>query len=137
MVADALAQEGPGAGSLTPGRKYLAGVLVICLVAFGITRLLAPATQLSVRATLAMGGALQLPLGWWLVRSVGSQKYLLPWVLGMLARLLGLGLIGLLVVPAQGWDPRAPLFALVLFFSATLAVEGLVLWTEHFGTGAR
>lgn len=89
-----------------------------------------------VQATLAMGALLQLPLGWWLVRSVGSERFMAPWVLGMAARLAGLAVIGLVVVPARGWQPEAPLLALVLLFCGTLAVEGLVLWTEHFGTRA-
>ena len=98
--------------------------------------MLPAAVQSPVRVTLAMGTLLQLPLGWWLVRSVGSPRFLTPWVLGMLARLVVLGLVGLVVVPARGWPLEAPLLALVLLFGATLSVEGAVLWTEHFGTRA-
>ena len=83
-----------------------------------------------------MGAALQLPLGWWLIRWVGSERWLVPWVVGMLARLAGLAFIGLVIVPAEGWQPERPLLAVVLLFVATLVLEGLVLWTEHFVTGA-
>jgi hypothetical protein len=96
--------------------------------------LLAPGSRGPVWISLGLGALLQLPLGWWLVRSVGSPRFLLPWVLGMLARLAGLAAMGLLLAPAWGWNAQAPMVALVLLFTGMLVVEAWVLWTEQFGT---
>jgi hypothetical protein len=112
------------------------GVGVLWAVAWAVSEMLPPELRVPVRATLAMGAALQLPLGWWLISSVGSERWLVPWVVGILARLTGLAVIGLVVMPSLGWQPESPLLAVVLLFVGTLLIEGLVLWTEHFGTRA-
>lgn len=116
--------------------KYAVGVGLVALLSWAGSLMVPTPARTVLWLTLTVGAALQLPLGWWLVRWVGSRQVVLPWVLGMLARLAGLALVGLVLIPALGGDPEMPLVGLVLFYAATLGVEGLVLWHEHLGTQA-
>ncbi len=76
---------------------------------------------------LLLAFALQAPLGWWLVRSVGTDRFMVVWAAGMGARVAVVGVMGLIGVRALGLAPAAVLVPLVALFVALLALEVSVL----------
>jgi hypothetical protein len=79
---------------------------------------------------LSLAMAVQVPLGSWLLATLGTDRFLPVWVLGMLARLVLIALAGLLLFPALHWPTAPGLITLVLLLMASLALEGLVLLFE-------
>jgi len=79
---------------------------------------------------LGLALTLQIPLGLWLLHSLGSDRFLPIWVAGILARLTLVGVAGLALFPAFGWPAAPGLLGLVLLLMASLALEGLVLLVE-------
>jgi hypothetical protein len=114
------------------GRVYLQGVVLVAMVGFGLVFLL-PGELAPKLTAVAVGIAVQGPLGWWLVKSVGSPKFLAVWPIGILARFLVLGLMALLVFPALHWRLSPGLLLLGGVLVALLFLEGLVAWLK---TGA-
>jgi hypothetical protein len=88
---------------------------------------------------LALGLAMsvQIPLGTWLLASLGSDRFLPVWVLGMLTRLALIGVAGLVLFPAFHWPVAPGLITLLLLLMASLALEGLVLLFEFREVGAQ
>jgi len=70
--------------------------------------------------------ALQGPLGWWLVASLGTERFFGIWAFGIFLRLLLVGIMGLVVIPALGLPAAPVLLTLVGFLMASLGVEGVV-----------
>jgi hypothetical protein len=81
-----------------------------------------PGWWLALGITMAVQG----PLGWWLMVSIGTERFLMVWALGTLVRLAVVALTGLVVVPALGWSPAPALLALAGFLLVSLALEGIV-----------
>jgi hypothetical protein len=77
---------------------------------------------------LALGLALvvQAPLGWWLMTSLGTERFLGVWAVGIFLRLALVAITGLVLVPALGLPAAPALLALVGFLMASLAIEGVV-----------
>ena len=112
------------------GSRYLLGmgaVLVLFLVPLSIAP---PDWRPSLWLALGLAMAIQLPLGFWVLLCVGSDRFLPVWILGMLARLALVGVAGLAVYPALRWPMEPGLISLVLLLVASLALEGLVLLLE-------
>jgi hypothetical protein len=65
----------------------------------------------------------QGPLGWWLVRSIGTPRFFVVWGIGFAARLVLLGVMALVVAPALGWAAPAALVPLALLLVASIGVE--------------
>ena len=122
---------------MTTGKRYLLGLAVAGTAAL-IVGLTLPATW-TKGYWLAMGAAfaVQAPLGWWLVRSVGTPRFLRVWVLGMAARLATLGLVAAVVAPRLHWPLEPILFSLAGALVALLIVEGAVISFERLQTEAR
>lgn len=116
---------------MTAGRRYLTGVAI---VAAG-TALLVLAVPAPVRLPAAWGGAvglvLQAPLGWWAVRSIGTDRFLPVWGLGTLVRFTVVLVTGFVVQPALGRRTGPMLGAMVGVLVALLLVEGVTALREH------
>ena len=80
---------------------------------------------------------LQAPLGWWAVQSLGTERFLIVWGLGLIVRFAVVAIVGLAVVPLLGWSPGPTLEALVGVLIALLFVEGITAWREFTGEGDR
>jgi hypothetical protein len=78
----------------------------------------------------------QIPLGLWLLSTLGSDRFLPVWVLGMLVRLAVVGVAGLALFPTLRWPAAPGLLSLVLLLMASLGLEGLVLLLEFREAGA-
>ena len=122
---------------MSPGRVYIAGLVAVAVGGAGVAALLAGSQRTAVLVSLLLSVAVQGPLGWWLVRTVGTQRFLGVWVIGILARFGVLGIMALLVFPALGWplSPALPVLGGLLL--ALLLLEGLVVWLEHSQGEAR
>ncbi|MGH7703179.1 MAG: hypothetical protein ACREMO_08795 [Gemmatimonadales bacterium] len=108
-------------------RHYLIGSGTIALAALPLAWLVQPANRPGVWLGLGLALAVQLPLGWWLLESVGTRRFIPVWVLGMLLRLLLVGLTGLVIVPALNWPLGPVLISLAVLLVSFLLLEGAVL----------
>ena len=80
---------------------------------------------------LLIGLLIQAPLGWWTLRSIGTEKFQLVWAGGMLIRLLAVAVAALVLVPMFHWDLSVFLLALVVTLLALLLVEAATAVREH------
>jgi hypothetical protein len=103
--------------------RYVAGVSAVVVLTIA-TALLVPVTaRTAVWVALAIALVVQAPLGWWLIRNLGTERFLLAWAGGILARFATLALAGLVIVPRLGVAMAPTLFALVAILMALVAVE--------------
>jgi hypothetical protein len=109
-----------------------AGLLAV-LIAVAVE----PAVRREVVWGIATGFLVQVPLGWWTLRSIGSERFQLAWVAGMLGRLALVAIAGLVVIPALGWQMGPALGTLVGTALALLLVEAVTALREHSGINAR
>lgn len=119
--------------------RYGAGLAVIALGAATAAARVPVGTGRDVLAGAALGLLIQGPLGWWVVRSVGSDRFLGAWMAGFLARIALLAVTGLVVVPALGWEPTPVLVTLAAVLGALLLVEGaaaMATTSQHTQTGS-
>lgn len=113
---------------MTAGRRYALGSSLVALVAVGLTQMVAPDARPGVWAAVVTGIVVQGPLGWWLVRAAGTERFLLAWAVGIGARLALLAVAGLVIVPRLGFDMAATLLALVAVLISFVMVEGIAVW---------
>ena len=122
---------------MSGGRLYLVGA---ALIAGGCTWAALHYPGGEARGIwLALGASIMVqgPLGWWLLRSIGTERFLAAWVGGILARFALLGLLGLLILPALNWPLMPGILALVALLLAFLLLEVIVLLIERPRTEAR
>jgi hypothetical protein len=81
-----------------------------------------------------VGLAVQAPLGWWTVRSIGTERFQLIWVVGMGIRLGVVAVTGLILAPEFKWGTVPVVAALVATLLALLLVEAMTALREHSGT---
>jgi hypothetical protein len=116
---------------VTLGRRYLLGVAVIGAAGGGLLPAIPDEVRAEVAWGLGTGLVLQTPLGWWALRSIGTERFLLVWVLGMLVRLSVVGVAGLVLIPVLGGRAGAMLGAMVAALVGLLLIEGLTAFQEH------
>lgn len=116
---------------MNAGSRYLLGIAAVGFVAVAAGAALPGPWRAGWWLALGITLVVQGPLGWWLVRSVGTERFFAVWVVGMLVRLAVVGLTGLVVIPALGWPAAPTLLALVGFLVVSLAVEGIVSTLQH------
>ena len=116
---------------MTAGRRYALGLTLVALLAAAVTGFLPEALRREARIALVLALAVQAPLGWWLVESVGTPRFLGVWVMGMLARLALVGIAGLVLVPALGFRAEGLLIPLALLLMVFVLLEGVVLMVQH------
>jgi 4-amino-4-deoxy-L-arabinose transferase-like glycosyltransferase len=113
------------------GPRYLTGV---ALVAAGgaIVAAAAPAADRAVVGWgIVIGLVLQTPLGWWAIRSIGTDRFMAVWGLGMLVRLTVAAVVGFAVLPVLGRRAGSMLGSMVGVLVALLLVEGVTALREH------
>lgn len=116
---------------MSAGARYLVGTALVALAAMAAGTVLPDSWRPGWWLGLGIGLVVQAPLGWWLMASIGTERFMAVWVLGILVRLLVIGIAGLAVVPALGWPAAPVLLALAGFLVASLALEGVVSALQH------
>jgi hypothetical protein len=116
---------------VTLGRRYLAGVVMVAAGGAVLTALVPARDRMAVGWGVLVGLVLQTPLGWWAIRSIGTDRFMAVWGLGMLVRLAVVLVAGLAVIPVLGGRAGLMLGAMVGVLVALLLVEGVTALREH------
>lgn len=113
-------------------RAYPVGLVLVAAAGVALVFLLPGRIDAKLTAVL-VALAVQGPLGWWLIRSVGTPDFLRVWVIGILARFLLLGVMALAVFRMFEWPLSPGLLVHGGMLMALLFVEGLAVWlkTRH------
>ena len=120
---------------MTRAGRYIAGVAAVGVAALGLMVVVPAAWRPSMAWGLGTGLLLQAPLGWWTLRSIGTDSFLMVWVLGILVRLAVVAIAAFALIPALG-DAAAPmLVTMVGILVALLLVEGMVAMREQSREG--
>lgn len=116
---------------MTLGGRYLAGVAMVAAGGAALTALVPDTDRMAAGWGVVVGLVLQTPLGWWAVRSIGTDRFMVVWALGMLVRLAVVLVAGLVVLPVLGGRAGPMLGAMVGVLVALLFVEGVTALREH------
>jgi hypothetical protein len=116
---------------VTLGLRYLAGVAMVAAGGVAAAMLVPAGDRAIVAWGVVVGLVLQTPLGWWAVRSIGTDRFMPIWVLGMLVRLTVVGVVGFAALPALGPRAGSMLGSMVAVLVALLLVEGVTALREH------
>ena len=103
--------------------RYLTGLLVVAAGGVVAVFAVSPDIRREVALGIGLGLLVQAPLGWWTVRSLGTERFQLAWALGMVIRLAAVAIAGLILVPTLRWEMLATLAALVATMLVLLVVE--------------
>ena len=122
---------------MTPSGRYLSGLLVVAAIGSVAVFAVSPDIRREVAAGIGLGLLVQAPLGWLTVRTVGTERFQLVWVLGMVIRLAVLAVAGLILVPELRWEMVATLAALVATMLVLLVVEVLTVLGKNSEIKAR
>ena len=122
---------------MTAGQSYLLGLACAGILGAGLAWALGPGSRKEVAAGVLLGVIVQAPLGWWTLRSIGTERFQLVWMLGMLVRLAVLAIAGLVVIPAFGWQMVPVLGALLATVLLLLLIEVITAVREHSGNRIR
>jgi apolipoprotein N-acyltransferase len=116
---------------MTALRRYLTGLTATGALGILVTRLARPSLREEIAAGVVIGLLVQAPLGWWTLRSIGTEKFQLVWIGGMLLRLVLVGLAAVLLARQYYWQADAFLMALVVTLLILLLVEAVTAAQEH------
>ena len=119
---------------MTAGKRYLVGVATVSAVGTVIALLVGPDLRDEVMFGVLLGLLIQAPLGWWTVRSIGTERFQLVWVVGMMIRLAVVALTGLVLAPEFEWRMVPVLAVLVATLLVLLLVEAVTALRQHSGT---
>jgi hypothetical protein len=116
---------------VTLGRRYLLGVAAVGAGGAALAMAVPAAVRGQVLWGVVTGLVLQVPLGWWALRAIGTEQFLVVWGLGMVVRFTTVGIAGLVLVPALGGSAGPMLGSMVGVLVALLIVEGVTAVREH------
>ena len=118
---------------MTVGKPYLAGLALVGAAGAALAWALGPDLRDEVAFGVFIGLLVQAPLGWWTIRSIGTERFQLVWATGMVIRLGVVAIAGLVLAPEYGWNATATLAALVATLLVLLAVEAVTAVREQSG----
>jgi heme A synthase len=116
---------------VTLGLRYLAGVAGVAALGAVLVAVVPATDRAAVGWGVVVGLVLQTPLGWWAIRSIGTERFVVIWGLGMLVRFASVLVAGLVVLPVLGRRAGAMLGSMVGVLVALLLVEGVTALREH------
>jgi hypothetical protein len=112
-------------------RTYLVGLALVGTIMAGVVLRFPEISRPSGFAMMALGLVVQGPLGWWMIKAVGTPRFIGVWVMGMLARFGLLAVTAFLIFPLMHWSLSPGLIVLAGVLFAMLLLEGLVVWILH------
>ena len=111
---------------MTSQSRYLSGLAGIAALALGTSRELGHGGHpVLLAAALAVG--VQAPLGWWVIRSLGTERFVLAWGVGLAARMALVAMTGLVGAQWFGVTPAGILIPLAALLMVLLALEVVVV----------
>ena len=113
------------------GLRYLTGVAIVAAGGAVVAAAVPAADRAVVGWGIVIGLVLQTPLGWWAIRSIGTDRFMAVWGLGMLVRLTVVAVVGFAVLPVLGRRAGSMLGSMVGVLVALLLVEGVTSLREH------
>ena len=113
------------------GLRYLTGVAMVAAGGAVVVAVVPAADRAVVGWGIVVGLVLQTPLGWWAIRSIGTDRFMAVWGLGMLVRLTVVAVAGFAVLPVLGRRAGSMLGSMVGVLVALLLVEGVTALREH------
>jgi hypothetical protein len=116
---------------MKPARTYLLGLGLVALLMGAVVLQFSSRHRPAGFALVVLGLVVQGPLGWWMIRSVGTPRFLGAWVLGILARFGLLGVTALVLFPLLHWPLSPGILVLAVVLFAMLLLEGMVVWMVH------
>ena len=122
---------------MTGARRYLAATTLLATLAAAVGPFVPEAWRTGWWLALGVTLVLQGPMGWWLVASLGTERFLGIWAAGIFLRLLLVGVMGLVVVPALNLPAAPVLLSLVGFLMVSLVIEGVVAALQSSRVEAR
>jgi len=112
---------------MTAGRRYLVGVTAVAAAALLLSFVVPADARTGLWLATALALIVQGPLGWWVVRAIGTERLQLIWAIGIAARFVLVAGCGLLVAPRLGLALAPLLFPLVGVLMCFLVVEAVVV----------
>jgi hypothetical protein len=119
------------------GLRYLTGVAMVAAGGAVVAAVVPAADRVVVGWGIVIGLILQTPLGWWAIRSIGTERFMAVWGLGMLVRLTVVAVVGFAVLPVLGGRAGSMLGSMVGVLVALLLVEGVTALREQSREGER
>ena len=128
---------------MTALRQYLIGLGTAGILGLAAASLAEPSVRSEVRAGVSLNQRrreklcrllVQAPLGWWTLRSIGTEKFQSVWVGGMIFRFAVVAVAALVLAPVYRWDTGPVLLALVATLLVLLLVEAVTAMREHSTT---
>jgi heme A synthase len=116
---------------VTAGRRYLLGLALVGSIGAMVALLVGPGLRREVAFGVLLGLLVQAPLGWWTVRSLGTERFQLVWVVGMMIRLAMVAIVGVVLAPEFAWRAVPTLAALVATLLVLLLVEAVTALREQ------
>jgi hypothetical protein len=113
------------------GLRYLTGVTMVAAGGVVVAAVVPAEVRAVVGWGVVVGLVLQTPLGWWAIRSIGTDRFMAVWGLGMLVRLTVVAVVGFAVLPVLGRRAGSMLGSMVGVLVALLLVEGVTALREH------
>ena len=110
---------------------YIGGLVAVALLGVLATRVAPVELRSEIAAGAGIGLLLQAPLGWWTLRSIGTEKFQVVWVGGMVLRFALVGAAAMVLSGQEQWDAGALLIALVATLLILLLVEAATAAQEH------
>ncbi|MGH7536093.1 MAG: hypothetical protein ACREMG_11010 [Gemmatimonadales bacterium] len=122
---------------MTPGARYLLGVGAVAAAGLALVGLVPDPIRSDVALGALVGVALQAPLGWWALRSLGSDRFMLVFGLGILLRLSVVLVAGVTMQAALARSAGPALATMVGILVALLLVEGAAAMRQQPGEDER
>jgi hypothetical protein len=116
---------------MTALRRYLSGLAAAGVLGFVAARVAPTEIREEIAAGVVIGLLVQAPLGWWTLRSIGTEKFQLVWVGGMLLRLALVAVAAVALSGQYRWQAGAFLLTLVATLLILLLVEAATAAQEH------